>query len=105
MHDGKPAGAEVEVAAQVAAQAATQAEEQPHVLGEFAQQEFVPVQLTVNRNTWHLHGGNRGNRDQRGDQAVFDGGRAILVFQKAGENSVHGKFPGGAPQRRSMGTS
>jgi carbon-monoxide dehydrogenase small subunit len=40
MHDGKPAGAEVQVA--------TQAEEQPHVLGEFAQQEFVPVQLTVN---------------------------------------------------------
>lgn len=44
MHDGKPAGAEV----QVAAQAAAQAEAQPHVLGEFAQQEFVPVQLTVN---------------------------------------------------------
>ena len=40
MHDGKPAGA--------AAPAAAQAEEQPHVLGEFAQQEFVPVQLTVN---------------------------------------------------------
>ena len=51
MHDGKPAGAEV----QVAAQAAAQAEAQPHVLGEFAQQEFVPVQLTVNgRSVRHL---------------------------------------------------
>ena len=44
MHDGKPAGA----AAPAATQAAGQAEEQPHVLGEFAQQEFVPIQLTVN---------------------------------------------------------
>ncbi len=44
MHDGKPAGA----AAPAATPAAAQAEEQPHVLGEFAQQEFVPIQLTVN---------------------------------------------------------
>ena len=45
MHDGKPAGAE----GQVAAQTACQTEEQPHALGEFAQQEFVPVQ---NKNGW-----------------------------------------------------
>jgi carbon-monoxide dehydrogenase small subunit len=48
MHDGKPAGAAAPAANPAATPAAAQAEEQPHVLGEFAQQEFVPVQLTVN---------------------------------------------------------
>src|SRR5579864_8402934 len=36
-----------------------------------------------------LECGNRGNRDQCGDQAVFDGRRAVVVFQKPRQSGKH----------------
>ena len=34
-----------------------------------------------------LHGGNRGNGDQSGDQTIFDGGRALRVLDELAEHS------------------
>src|SRR6478672_2846022 len=36
------------------------------------------------------HGGDGGHGDERGDQAILDGGRAGLVLDEAGENGLHG---------------
>ena len=39
-----------------------------------------------------LHGGDRGDRDQSSDEAVFDGGGALLVAEQLAEE-LHGFFP------------
>ncbi len=50
------------------------------------------VEGALDRATERVHRGNRRNGDERGDQAVFDGGGALVVLHQLA-NESHGPSP------------